>query len=72
MADFPVSEASMILGFGKVAVLMGGPSAEHEISILSGTAVLEALQSQGVAAQGFDARDGSILAELRNAGIDRV
>jgi D-alanine-D-alanine ligase len=72
MPEFPVSEASMISDFGKVAVLMGGPSAEHEISMLSGTAVLEALQSEGVEAQGFDARDGSILADLRNAGIDRV
>ena len=29
--------------FGKVAVLLGGPSAEREISLLSGNAVLKAL-----------------------------
>ena len=31
-------------GFGRVAVLMGGPSAEREISLMSGRAVLEALR----------------------------
>jgi len=39
---------------GKVAVLMGGASAEHEISLLSGTGVLEALRSRGVDAHAFD------------------
>lgn len=72
MPDSPVPDASMASDFGKVAVLMGGPSAEHEISLLSGNAVLEALLSQGVDAQGFNARDGSVLADLQNAGIDRV
>ncbi|MEK7190730.1 MAG: D-alanine--D-alanine ligase, partial [Pseudomonadota bacterium] len=33
---------------GKVAVLMGGRSAEREISLLSGNAVLAALRRQGV------------------------
>lgn len=40
--------------WGKVAVLMGGCSAEREISLKSGTAVLEALLRQGVDAQGID------------------
>ncbi len=40
--------------FGKVAVLMGGRSAEREISLLSGGGVLAALQSQGVDAHAFD------------------
>lgn len=40
--------------FGKVAVLMGGSSAEREISLLSGNAVLAALKRQGVDAQAFD------------------
>lgn len=40
--------------FGKVAVLMGGSSAERSISIESGTAVLKALQSKGVDAHGID------------------
>lgn len=40
--------------FGKVAVLMGGLSAEREISLQSGTAVLAALQRQDVDAHGVD------------------
>ena len=39
---------------GKVAVLMGGRSAEREISLLSGNAVLAALKRQGVDAHAFD------------------
>ena len=33
---------------GKVAVLMGGPSAEREVSLMSGTAVVSALRDRGV------------------------
>lgn len=40
--------------FGKVAVLMGGWSAERDISLLSGKAVLKALQAQGIDAHGID------------------
>jgi D-alanine-D-alanine ligase len=40
--------------FGRVAVLNGGTSAEREISLLSGAAVLAALQRRGVDAEGFD------------------
>ena len=40
--------------FGKVAVLLGGRSAEREISLMSGRAVLEALQGMGVRAEAFD------------------
>jgi D-alanine-D-alanine ligase len=40
--------------FGKVAVLLGGKSAEREVSLMSGTAVLEALQREGVDAHAFD------------------
>ena len=40
--------------FGRVAVLHGGSSAEREISLLSGAAVLVALQRRGVDAHGFD------------------
>ena len=40
--------------FGKVAVLMGGWSAERDISLLSGNAVLDALKVQGVDAHGVD------------------
>ncbi len=40
--------------FGKVAVLFGGKSGEREVSIKSGSAVLAALQRQGVNAHAFD------------------
>jgi D-alanine-D-alanine ligase len=41
-------------GFGKVAVLFGGTSAEREVSLKSGRAVLAALQGEGVDAHAFD------------------
>ena len=43
--------------FGKVAVLMGGRSAEREISLKSGTMILAALKRKGVDAHAFDPRD---------------
>ena len=44
----------MNLQFGKVAVLFGGKSAEREVSLKSGAAVLAALQRSGVDAYAFD------------------
>ena len=38
----------------KVAVLMGGRSAEREVSLMSGAGVLEALRARGVQATAFD------------------
>ncbi|HOY34969.1 MAG TPA: D-alanine--D-alanine ligase, partial [Piscinibacter sp.] len=55
---------------GKVAVLMGGSSAEREISLMSGRGVLAALQSQGVDAHGFDPAQRE-LAELKHEGFAR-
>ncbi len=46
--------------FGKVAVLMGGPSSEREISLLSGNAVLAALKVRGVDAHAFDPAEQSL------------
>ncbi len=40
--------------FGKVAVLLGGKSGEREVSLKSGSAVLAALQAQGIDAEAFD------------------
>lgn len=57
--------------FGKVAVLMGGPSAEREVSLNSGTRVLTALQAQGVDAYGIDA-DATALAVLSDEQYDRA
>jgi D-alanine-D-alanine ligase len=54
----------------KTAVLMGGTSAEREISILSGTGVLAALRSQGVDAHGFDPAERD-LGELKKEGFAR-
>ena len=56
--------------FGKVAVLMGGVSAEREISLLSGQGVLQALRSQGVDAHAFDPA-GADLGELKKQGFAR-
>ncbi|HHW75910.1 MAG TPA: D-alanine--D-alanine ligase [Xanthomonadaceae bacterium] len=57
--------------FGKVAVLMGGWSAERAVSLVSGQAVLRALQARGVDAHGIDA-DRGILRVLADGGFDRV
>jgi D-alanine-D-alanine ligase len=57
--------------FGKTAVMLGGDSSEREISLLSGNAVLKALQSRGVDAHGFDPLDRPVQA-LRSEGFDRV
>nr|WP_218945534.1 MULTISPECIES: D-alanine--D-alanine ligase [unclassified Acinetobacter] len=55
--DINVSNASK---FGKVAVLLGGKSAEREVSLDSGTAVLEALMRSGVNAEAFDPQERSV------------
>jgi D-alanine-D-alanine ligase len=57
--------------FGKVAVLMGGRSAERDISLMSGNAVLDALRRNGVDAHAFDTLDRD-LHELRTQKFDRV
>lgn len=56
--------------FGKVAVLMGGQSAEREISLMSGNGVLAALLARGIDAHAFDpsAHD---MGELKTAGFER-
>ena len=57
--------------FGKVAVLMGGPSSEREISFLSGNAVLAALREKGVDAHPFDPAERDLCA-LKSDGFDRA
>lgn len=56
---------------GKVAVLFGGSSAEREISIMSGSAVLAALQEQGIDAHAFDPAERDLW-ELKRDGFDRA
>ena len=56
--------------FGKVAVLLGGTSAEREISLMSGNGVLAALRSQGVDAHSFDPAERELI-ELKREGFAR-
>ena len=58
------------INFGKVAVLMGGQSAEREISLMSGNGVLAALLTRGVDAHAFDPAQQDIGA-LKTQGFDR-
>ena len=56
--------------FGKVAVLMGGRSAEREVSLMSGQGVLAALRARGVDAHAFDPAEQP-MDELRRQGFAR-
>ena len=57
--------------FGKVAVLMGGKSAEREISLMSGANVLAALRRKGVDAHAFDPAERPLF-ELKSSGYARA
>ncbi|HEY2145975.1 MAG TPA: D-alanine--D-alanine ligase [Steroidobacteraceae bacterium] len=57
--------------FGKTAVLLGGDSSEREISLLSGNAVLQALEHRGVDAHAFDPQERPIQT-LLTEGFARV
>jgi len=57
--------------FGRVAVLMGGRSAEREISLMTGKAVLEALRRRGVDAHEVDPA-ADVVERLRAESVDRV
>jgi D-alanine-D-alanine ligase len=59
------------MDFGKVAVMMGGKSAEREVSLKSGAAVLAALRSSRIDAHDFDPRDKPLEA-LHAEGFQRV
>jgi len=59
------------MSLGKVAVLMGGPSAEREISLISGKAVLAALREKRVDAHPFDPAERDLF-ELRRDGYARA
>lgn len=63
--------APILTNFGKVGVLMGGRSAERDVSIMSGTGVLNALKSRGIDAHAFDPAERS-LAELAAEQFDCV
>jgi len=55
----------------KVAVLLGGTSAEREVSLNSGAAVLEGLRAGGVDAQAIDPRDVDVT-QLKAMGFDKA
>ncbi|MGR3807516.1 D-alanine--D-alanine ligase [Pasteurella testudinis] len=55
----------------KIAVLYGGTSAEREVSLNSGRAVLEALQNQGFNAHGVDPKEIG-LEQLKLQGFERA
>ena len=57
--------------FGKVAVLLGGPSSEREVSLMSGNAVLAALRERRVDAHPFDPAERDLW-ELKRDGFDRA
>ncbi|MBU6285346.1 MAG: D-alanine--D-alanine ligase [Betaproteobacteria bacterium] len=63
--------ASLADALGKVAVLMGGSSAEREISLRSGQGVLKALTSFGLDAAAFDPAEQA-LDRLQSLGVSRV
>jgi D-alanine-D-alanine ligase len=65
-----VSPATDRSQFGKVAVLMGGASAEREVSLMSGKGVLAALRASGVDAHAFDPAERE-LGDLRRDGFTR-
>lgn len=57
--------------FGRVAVMYGGDSNERDVSLATGKAVLEALQSRGIDAEGWDPAERNLI-EFAGAGFDRV
>ena len=66
-----VSESNIdVRALGKVAVLMGGDSAEREVSLMSGSGVLQALRARGVDAHAFDPAQNE-LSQLKRDGYDR-
>jgi len=66
-SPFPLSPSR----FGKVAVLFGGKSAEREVSLKSGAAVLAALKRSGVDAHAFDPAVQNLQA-LKDEGFERA
>jgi len=66
----PISE-TLKKQLGRVGVLFGGLSAEREISLQSGAAVIEALEEAGIEFVAIDVGD-NIIADIQAANIDRA
>ena len=58
--------------FGRVAVLLGGRSAERAISLRSGSAVVGALRQNGIDAHALDAGNEDFVQQLSSGGFNRV
>lgn len=58
--------------FGKVAVLMGGWSAERNVSLKSGEAILNALLEEKIDAHKVDVQRKSLCDDLKNGAFDRA
>jgi D-alanine-D-alanine ligase len=71
MSDYAYRRITDTATFGRVAVLMGGTSAEREISLMTGQAVHAALVDRGVDAHAVDAT-GDYIDALTDGGFDRV
>ena len=56
----------------KVAVVMGGPSAEREVSLATGAAVVSALQEKGYDVEAIDIVPGKITEQLNACGANVV
>lgn len=56
----------------KIAVVMGGPSAERAVSLNTGTAILTALKEKGYNAVGIDLEPARFMEQLSEAGIEVV
>lgn len=69
--EMPSEMPSETLDLGRVAVLMGGGSAEREVSLMSGEGVLAALRERGVDAHAFDPAERP-LTELLAQRVSRV
>ena len=69
-ANLSADAKATATSLGKVAVLMGGTSAERAISLMSGSGVLAALLSQGVNAHAFDPAERDLI-ELKREGFAR-
>lgn len=70
-SDNYLASPELVKALGRVAVFMGGNSAEREVSLNSGEAVLSALQSAGVDAHGIDVQ-GCLLSTVESPEFDRV
>jgi len=66
-----VTNVEKTIQFGKVAVMMGGSSAEREISLQSGQAVFDALQRQGIDVHIVDPHE-NLMPQLATGDFDRV